>query len=61
MGLKYWVLNLAYAKWSMRKDIRKFVIVKGHITGTFYFSKHFNREAYDIKGDCLPQADLGRT
>lgn len=47
MGLKSWVLSLAYAKWSMRKDIRKFVRVKGHITGTFYFSKHFNREAYD--------------
>jgi hypothetical protein len=38
----------------MRKDIRKSVILKSHITGTFYFSKHFNREAYDIEGDCLP-------
>ena len=43
----------------MRNDIRKFVIVKG-LRQTFYFSKHFNRGAYDIKENCLPQTDLSR-
>lgn len=51
---------MVYEKISMRNDIRKFVIVKGHKTETFYFTKHFNRGAYDIKEDCLPQTDLSR-
>lgn len=60
MNFKYWVWNLAYIKTLTRNYIGKSIIVEGHMTGTFYISKHFNRGIYDIKGDYLPQIDLRR-
>lgn len=54
MSFKYWVWNLASLKRSARNDIGKSVIVEGHMTRTFYNSKHFNGSVYDIKGDYLP-------